>query len=124
MSTLSEKLIGILERDRNPTANTAPLDMSVVLPTWDPLRYNVGTVFHSTDRETYVKAAILVRVSLTQCMLICLPGGNRWSDIGTFDVSTAHDGPTKEEFHKAFDDKWEVSRRGKEALEEWARTDI
>lgn len=120
--SLTERLIEILERDRAgvPIAPAAPEAPDIGV---DGV-YPVGTIFHRNTPPENGNAAILVRTDAKHCMLICLPNGNRYSDLDTFAVRLDEDGVRKSEFHKAFRGEWEVSRRGKEALAEWARTEI
>jgi len=131
MTTLTEKLISILERDRGgPKKEPDDEKSNTSIPIPDQLRYAIGTVFARVGTDHHYShilpdcAAIIVRTRPEECVLVCLPSGNRWSDGDSFIIKNTNSGPTKEEFHRAFGSTWEVSRRGKEALEEWSRADV
>lgn len=121
MSTLSERLLEILERD-----NGVPKVPEVPQESPTSARYAIGTVFcrQGSSINAGDHAGILVLTSERECKLICLPGANRWSDSHTFVVPEGFYGPTVYEFHKAFGKTWIATIRGRNTLEEWARDDV
>ena len=132
MSDLTDRLIAIFEASQPkkvPDPNAPPYTNTAGGPLGGIVeaRYPIGTVFvraFGKPHHYHDAAAIIVRTRKHECMLICLPSGNRLSDGDAFPVLPDQKGPTIEEFHRAFGTEWNVSRRGKEALAEWARDDV
>lgn len=123
MSTLSERLLEILEREQG---GPVVKKITTSIPLEGEPRYEIGTVFvragSSINADNHT--GILVRTARGECKLICLPSANRWTDENAFLVPDGRLGPTIREFHSVFGGMWIVSKRGTESLAEWSRTDV
>jgi hypothetical protein len=120
---LLNRLIEIYERD-NGVVKELPAETIVDVVTGEP-HYAVGTVFVRRDSSINADdhAAVLVRTDGNVCKLVCLPAANRWS-VAALPIEDGQKGPLVRHFHQVFGDSFVVSQRGKDALAEWARTDV
>lgn len=123
MSGLTDRLIAIFEASQGVPAKSAEVVVDVVV---DKLRYSIGTVFVrvGSSINAHDHAGILVRTAQNECKLICLPAANRWTDGLIFSLPEGFEGPTVEEFHRAFGDSWCMTTRGTATLVDWAREDV
>lgn len=120
MSELTDRLFKILERERGVIA--APV-VPTVAPDNAP-RWPVGTVFIASEGNYGVRnVAMLMQLSSGSCALVLMPYGAQYG-VYVLTVKEGQLGPTKDEFKRVYGSQWQVSRRGREALEEWARDEV
>jgi hypothetical protein len=122
---LLNRLLEIYERD-NGVVKELPAEVIVDVVVGEPL-YEIGTVFvrRASSINSLDHAAILAHTGYKECELICLPAANRWTtDPPKLPIADGHDGPSVRHFHRVFGESWIVSQRGKDALGEWARTEV